>query len=217
MMNRWNRKISTIVYHIILIGLTLSIVIQVYVSLEKVDLKPTGTSVEFKKFKSDISMSLTACKIDAELTETDGQVRPLISIVNRHNTFEIVRDYDAIMNTSEVRTFYWLNNDLIHICNTIPLDYADEIRIIQAYGRTSFDKNMQIFIHETGLFGSGYETKIHNDWYNGNTIILLGLEQFANLPDPRKCNQDYLYDQCIQSYLSDEINSKTNCSLTMDR
>ncbi|XP_023347782.1 uncharacterized protein LOC111716530 [Eurytemora carolleeae] len=84
-------------------------------------------------------------------------------------------------------------------------------------GRGTDPKNMKLYIHETGLFGSGYEVKFQTEWYEGNTVVLLDLEQIINIPDPSVCNQVYLFDKCKQRYISEEFKAGEGCSLKLPR
>ena len=185
--------------------------------VHKVISKPTGTSVEYKDFKSAINMSLTSCKINAGLLETDGHISPLLSIVYRNNNTEVIEDYNTDHNM--FNSFYWFKNDLIHICNTISLKSADEIQLVHSFGLKNMgeNNNMILYIHETGLFGSGYEVKIIKKWYEGNTVVLLDLQQIVKLPEPSVCSQDYLYDKCKQRFISNKLNAKIGCFLKLQK
>ena len=134
--------------------------LQVYVSLLKVDSKPTGTSVKFKELNSVINMSLTACKIDHDMYDTDDHILPLIYVGSK-NREEFIHEFVSEVGNFSISSFYWLDNELIHICKTIDLHHLEEIKIIHSYGmdRGTDPKNMKLYIQETGLFGSGYEVK----------------------------------------------------------
>ena len=199
-------------------GLAMVMALQVYVSLLKVDSKPTGTSVEFKDLNSVISMALTACKIDHDMHDTDDHIQPLIYVGSK-NRVEFIDEFVSEAGNSTIGSFYWLDNELIHICKTIILHESEEIKIIHSYGmgHGTDPKNMKLYIHETGLFGSGYEIKFQTEWYEGNTVVLLDLEQIINIPDPSVCNQGYLFDQCKQRYISEEFKAGEGCSLKLPR
>ena len=192
--------------------------LQVYVSVLKVDSKPTGTSVEFKELNSVINMSLTACKIDHDMLDKDEHIQPLLYVGSK-NRDEFIDEFVSEVGNSTISSFYWLDNELTHICKTIDLHQSEEIKIIHSYGLSwgTDPKNMKLYIHETGLFGSGYEVKFQTEWYEGNTVVLLDLEQIVNIPDPSVCNQDYLFDQCKQRYISEEFKTGAGCSLKLPR
>ena len=192
--------------------------LQVYVSLLKVDSKPTGTSVKFKELNSVINMSLTACKIDHDMYDTDDHILPLIYVGSK-NREEFIHEFVSEVGNFSISSFYWLDNELIHICKTIDLHQSEEIKIIHSYGmdRGTDPKNMKLYIHETGLFGSGYEVKFQTEWFEGNTVVLLDLEQIVNIPDPSVCNQGYLFDKCKQRYISEEFKAGEGCSLKLPR
>ena len=191
--------------------------VQIIVSLCKVNSKPKGTSIEFQEFRSSVNLSLTACKLDVDLGETDPGIRPFIKLIYSLNNSEYVDEYNSDAFRSNLTYFYWLNNGLMHICNTIGLKSAEEIRIVHSYGRNINDENMILYIHEAGLFGSGYEVKVNNDYYGGSTITLLELQQIIKLPDTNTCQLNLSFEICKQRYISNEYRTRTGCNLRLER
>jgi len=150
MIKPWSVKLSRQVYFLILMGLTILMAVQIIVSVCKVNSKPKGTSIEFQEFKSSVNLSLTACQLNVDLGETDPRVRPLMRIIYSSNNSGYVDEYNSDAFKSNLTYFYWFNNGLMHICNTIGLKSAEEIRIVHSYGRRFYDENMILYIHETG-------------------------------------------------------------------
>ena len=214
----WNGRISQMVFFLIQMGLGIVMAAQIYVSVLKLDSKPTGTSVEYKEMNQVINMSLTACKLDHDMQDTDVHIQPLLYVGSK-NRDKFIDEFIGDVDNNTISPFYWFDNDFIHICKTIDLHQAEATKIIHSYGfgRGTDPRNMKLYIHETGLFGSGYEVKFQTEWYEGNTVVLLDLEQIVNIPDPSMCNQDYLFDQCKQRYISEEFKTVTGCSLKLPR
>ena len=211
----WNKKLSNLLFNLILLGLTVSMILQVTVSVQKVMSNPTGASIEFKETNSAVNLSLTVCKIDYDLKEIDGMIKPLFALVYRNITAETVEEYSIKELNSRLNSFYWFKNDLIHICITISLKFADEIELVHLYNW--HNENMLVYVHETGLFGSGYEKKIDKHWLKENMVALLELEQIVSLPNPLVCSENYLYDQCKLEMLSVAFFARTGCSITFPR
>jgi len=211
----WNNKLSNLLFNLILLGLTVSMIVQVTVSVQKVMSSPTGASIEFKETNSAVNLSLTVCKIDYDLNEIDGMIKSLFALLYRNKTAEIIEEHNLKELNSRLNSFYWFKNDLIHICNTISLKFADEIELVHL--NNWHDENMLVYIHETGLFGSGYEKKIDKHWLKENMVALLELEQIVNLPNPLVCNENYLFDQCKLEMLSVAFFDRTGCSMTFPR
>ena len=112
--------------------------------------KPTGTSVEFKELNSVINMSLTACKIDHDMHDKDEHIQPL-PYVGFKNRDEFIDEFVSEVGNSTTSSFYWLDDELTHICKTIDLHLSEEIKIINSYGLGwgTDAKNMKLYIHET--------------------------------------------------------------------
>jgi len=216
-LHQWSKRLSQIIFFLVVMSLMVVMAIQIYLSALKLDSKPTGSSVEFKDLNTVINMSLTACKIDYDVSDKAGQIQPLLQVISKYRD-EFIYEFISDVYSSSVGAFYWFDNDLMHVCKTINLHQVEEIKIFHSYGLKGPDpKNMLVYVHETGLFGSGYDIKFQTEWYGGNTVVFMDLEQIVNLPDPIVCNPNYLFDQCKQRYILDMFKAKTGCSFKLQR
>ena len=95
-------------------------------------------------------MSLTACKIDHDMHDKDEHIQPL-PYVGFKNRDEFIDEFVSEVGNSTTSSFYWLDDELTHICKTIDLHLSEEIKIINSYGLGwgTDAKNMKLYIHET--------------------------------------------------------------------
>lgn len=180
---------------------------EVIVSTDKVLSNPAGSQVNLHPFDENVhSVSISVCKIFESLDLYTDTIPALIN-VSYQNSSTNTEDWTEIESTP---LFSWAN-DQSYLCKSFPIMEKNVKILHTAFG--VYDTNMHIYLHKTGVLGSGLELKIDKNWFDKDVILLLELTELHLIPDEAKCSYKGMFEVCREEYISAAVNNVTGCIL----
>ena len=199
-----NRKLGSKIYVFLIIGISSAMLYQLTFSSTKLQNKPTGSTIEYKKSDHNLNISISICNLlynwpNSVTTELDRSGS--IFYRDTHSTQWIQYQDNDISDV-----FIWQKDiHKYYMCKST-IFKGEEIKISHR-----LNTNDAIFVHDNNFITGGSSLQLTRNMLDGNKILHLKAQEFQSIEEENFCSNSIKFDSCRDDYLSDEFNKTHGC------
>lgn len=205
------QHMKKMLYLIVVIGLCIIMICQLYVSVSNLASHPVGTNTKFIKWEPDLNVSVTVCNFKHKLPDSPDYSNYLKSKVHAvHTRKDEMSNWESKYEnrTANASDFIiWSFSEEIFLCINLPVT-GKEVKIthnIEIEYRT-----ISILIHGSGHLSTGQFLKLDNKLFEDNSTVLVSMKQVKMLEDKDTCSNTTDFDHCKADLISQEFIAKYN-------
>ena len=198
-----NRKLGSKIYVFLIIGISSAMLCQLIFSTIKLQNKPTGSTIEYKK--ADHNLNISICNpydwpiFDKIQLDRSGS----ISYKDTHSTQWIQYQDNDISDV-----FIWQEDkESYYMCKST-IFKGEEIKINH---RLNPDYGDAIFVHDNNFITGGTSLQLFGNMLTGNNILHLKAQEFQSIEEENVCSNSIKFDSCRDDYIADEFNKTHGC------
>ena len=199
-----NRKLGSKIYVFLIIGISSAMLYQLIFSTIKLQNKPTGSTIEYKKSDHNLNISISICNFLNDwpmsvTTQIDRSVS--ISYRDKHTTQWIQYQDNDISDV-----FTWQEDiESYYMCKST-IFKGEEIKI-----RHKLYEGDAIFVHNNDFITGGSSLQLTRNMLTGNKILYLKAQEFQSIEEENVCSNSMDFDSCRDEYINDEFNKTHGC------
>ena len=206
------KKLGITVLLLTVTGVSIAMTAQLVSSVQKLQMLPTGSKVEYLKAETNMNLSFSICLDGTSFPNREYNYTeiPLDGVFRR-----ALKDTPWIKyEENEIKTFIWSDKaDEIHFCLTVKFD-EEEIKMTHRF--TEYHLR-SIYVHDTGLLTAGNSIKLDGNLLNENNIIILEAKQIHKMEEENVCTNSDEFDLCREDYISEQLNASKGCLSFINR
>ena len=201
-----NRKLGSMIYVFLIIGISSAMLYQLIFSTTKLQNKPTGSTIEYKKSDHNLNISISICNFLynwPKSVTTKLYSSGSIFYKDKHSTQWIQYQDNEISDV-----FTWQEDiQSCYLCKST-IFKGEEIKINHRLSPNYYDV---IFVHDNNFITGGRSLKLTGNMLDENKILLLKAQEFQSIEEENVCSNSIKFDSCRDDYLADEFNKTHGC------
>ena len=199
-----NRKLGSMIYVFLIIGISSAMLYQLIFSSTKLQNKPTGSTIEYKKSDHNLNISISICNLlhnwpKSVTTELDrsGSIFYRDTRTNQWIQYEDNEISDVFTWQKDIRKYYMCKSTIFK---------GEEIKI-----RHKLYEDEAIFVHDNNFITGGTSLQLTGKLLTGNKILRLKAQEFQSIEEENVCSNSIKFDSCRDDYINDEFNKTHGC------
>ena len=203
-----NRKLGSKIYVFLIVGISSAMLYQLIFSSTKLQNKPTGSSIEYKKSDHNLNISISICNLlhnwpKSVTTELDrsGSIFYRDTHTNQWIQYQDNEISDVFTWQKDIRKYYMCKSTIFK---------GEEIKIRHNLSPYIGDV---IFVHDNNFITGGTSLQLTRHMLTGNTILRLKAQVFQSIEEENVCSNSIKFDSCRDEYINDEFNKTHGCIL----
>ena len=198
-----NRKLGSKIYVFLIIGISSAMLYQLIFSTIKLQNKPTGSTIEYKKSDHNLNISISIC--NSLLGWPNSDTTELYSSGSMFYRDKHSSQWKQYQDNDISDVFTWQEDISYYMCKST-IFKGEEIKISHR-----LNTNDAIFVHDNNFITGGSSLQLTRNMLDGNKILHLKAQEFQSIEEENVCSNSMDFDSCRDDYLADEFNKTHGC------